>query len=84
LAVGHERLRHRAQGAGGELGGLGQVGGNRVAAAVQADQAVVVAVVPGRVGVQQPAERGRGDLTSAGGRRSISGYSPGMRSFQQV
>ena len=42
----------------GELGGLGQVGDDRVAAAVDAAQAVLVAVVPGRVGVQQIAERG--------------------------
>ena len=58
LAVGHDRLRHRAQRARGELGGLAEVGHYRVAAAVDAAQAVLVAVMPGRVGVQQIAERG--------------------------
>jgi hypothetical protein len=58
VAVGHVGLRHDAQRAGGELGGLGQVGRDRVAAVVDAAQAVVVAMVPGRAGVEQAAERG--------------------------
>src|ERR1700722_17836378 len=62
LAVGHDRLRHRAQRARGELGGLAEVGHYRVATAVDAAQAVLVAGMPGRVGVQQIAERGEGGV----------------------
>ena len=57
-AVGHEGPRYRAQGAGGELRGLGQVRGDAVAAPVTATEPVVVAVVPGRVLMEQRGERG--------------------------
>src|ERR1022692_173036 len=56
-AVGHEGPRYRAQGARGQLGGLGQVRGDPVAAPVAATEPVVVAVIPGRVLVEQRAER---------------------------
>jgi hypothetical protein len=57
------------QRAGGEQRRLGQVGDDRIGAAVDAAEAVVVVVAPGRVGVEQVAERGE----VAAGERSEDG-----------
>ena len=52
LAVGQDRLRLGVQRAVGEQRRFGQVGDDRIGAAVDPAEAVVVVVVPGRVGVQ--------------------------------
>jgi hypothetical protein len=58
LAVRQDRLRFGVQRARGDQRRLGQVGDDRVGAAVNPAVAVVVVVVPGRVGAQQVAEPG--------------------------
>ena len=57
-AVAGERRRDGAQRAGGQPAGLREEGDDRVAAAVDAAEAVGVAVVPGGVGVRTGGERG--------------------------
>jgi hypothetical protein len=57
-AVAHQGLRHGAEGAGGQLRRRAQAGRDRLDAAVHATEAVVVAVMPGRVRLEQVGEGG--------------------------